>query len=589
MITRPHCRFCVRVSAINTPALPLCLSVVMVLTIYSPNSDDESTIRQAHAAHAARGRAHLPEVTTRGGAPRRTIRAAALALGEAASSGSGVRRPALTNGSADAQEAPAQGTAGGVPPIAVAGRPEPEDVPQTAHALGLEMGIQESALSAVEQASGSDINMTLVQLANIPELFFMRALDKVRLTDSDLAPFSQALGEARVEESQPLAPVLAGTLISWWRRAQVMNPPELPRPPPQKIEITQKMLEEAPGQGAKRKMEGIIDQRDDTLYTPLSAADLAMMRLRFWKKTGDHPIESERPSDDQLTALAGRLIAGRSPWVDFSVWTPYGVRKTKENSFRPQVWVNGQLETKLIAGPPDHDAWLCNYKIFRTAMIMCRAASPAALDRYAHGIRQLLLRHPGGWGLIFVADEIARGEKWSRLMEEARADPYYDDSVPMPWEEIIKGSAWRVGSGTLQEFWDQHVLHPATMLNKESTPKGPAAAKQYIADVDGSTQPTQSIFDPNWGKDRKGKGVSPHWPEQLALPWTPPNPPGGPPANPPPAWTRKELVAWEKGKKGKGAKGKGKDGKGKGKKGEKAKAKAKAAALWQAWKGETGK
>ena len=65
-------------------------------------------------------------------------------------------------------------------------------------------------------------------------------------------------------------------------------------------------------------------------------------------------------------------------------------------------------------------------------------ASPATLDRYALGIRNLLLRHPGEWGLICVADDIARGEQWARLMEEAKADPDFDESDTMPWEKSSK-------------------------------------------------------------------------------------------------------------------------------------------------------
>ena len=52
-------------------------------------------------------------------------------------------------------------------------------------------------------------------------------------------------------------------------------------------------------------------------------------------------------------------------------------------------------------------------------------------------------------------------------MEEAKADPFYNDDVSMPWDDLIKGSAFRIGSGSLQEFWDQHVLHPATMLTNK--------------------------------------------------------------------------------------------------------------------------
>ena len=96
-------------------------------------------------------------------------------------------------------------------------------------------------------------------------------------------------------------------------------------------------MDGAVAQGTKRTMAGVIEQRDDTLYEPLSEEDVAALRQRFYDRTGDHPPEWECPTADKLTALAGRLREGRAPWVDFAVWAPYGERKTKENAWRPQV------------------------------------------------------------------------------------------------------------------------------------------------------------------------------------------------------------------------------------------------------------
>ena len=336
-------------------------------------------------------------------------------------------------------------------------------------------------------------------------------------------------------------------------------------PPHHKIEITQALLEGAGSQGTKRKMAGVIEQRDDTMYEPLSEDDICVLRQRFYDRTGDHPPEWERPTSDQLTALAGRLNAGRAPWVDFAVWAPYGERRVKEQTFRPQVWINNELVTKTITGPPHHEAWLSHFKVFRAAMIMCRAASPAALDRYAEGLRQLLFRHPLAWGLICVADETVRGEKWSRLMEQAKSKRDYDWNHKMPWEAIIKGSAFRIGGGSLQEYWDQHVLHPATML-KDNGAVAPTA-RQYIARIEGYAPSAGTAFDGGKGKKGKGKDAPP-WPQpalQDVAPW--PSVPAGAPT-----WPRKDQWTKKKGDgtkgkdaKGKGKKGKGKDAKGKGK------------------------
>ena len=69
-------------------------------------------------------------------------------------------------------------------------------------------------------------------IANIPEMFFMRVLDNARLggTHEDLR-----------QVVQPTAiPTLAiAKLVKWWRRAQILCPPDVPRPPPQKFDPTE--------------------------------------------------------------------------------------------------------------------------------------------------------------------------------------------------------------------------------------------------------------------------------------------------------------------------------------------------------------
>ena len=87
----------------------------MTFTIYSDDSDGESMVRQTDAA---RGQA-TPPVTATGpiGAPHRSNHAAAKAMGEVASSGGDMRVPVFANGTTEAQDEPAQGTARGTIPV----------------------------------------------------------------------------------------------------------------------------------------------------------------------------------------------------------------------------------------------------------------------------------------------------------------------------------------------------------------------------------------------------------------------------------------------------------------------------------------
>ena len=133
------------------------------------------------------------------------------------------------------------------------------------------------------------------------------------------------------------------------------------------------------------------------------------------------------------------------------------------------------------------------------------------------------------------------------------------------------------------------------MLPKDAHPSkvaAAAAAKQYVAQVEGFAPPGgSSASDSRW-KPGKGPGnwhdTSPAWTPPLAIQDQDPPPHA-------PEWSKKEMKLWRKGQKdtkgkgGKRKKGKGKEGKGKGKKGDKSNSKTKADKAWAAWRGDIGK
>ena len=137
----------------------------------------------------------------------------------------------------------------------------------------------------------------------------------------------------------------------------------------------------------------------------------------------------------------------------------------------------------------------------------------------------------------------------------------------MPWNLIIRDSAFRIGEGLLQGFWDQHVLHPAGLSQE--------AAKAYISQIEGHTTPASSLRGDK-GRGKQGKDVVPFLPNHPS-PHTDRS--GGPPAWQQPAhWEQDQWSAPDPGSKkdwkkkgakgdkgGKAGGGKGKKGKGKGK------------------------
>ena len=78
------------------------------------------------------------------------------------------------------------------------------------------MGLPEHVLTATELQVGGDCDLTIETLANIPDLFFMRALDTACVGTAD-----EPLGI----EITPIPPVLASSLVRWWCRATTLCPP----------------------------------------------------------------------------------------------------------------------------------------------------------------------------------------------------------------------------------------------------------------------------------------------------------------------------------------------------------------------------
>ena len=143
-----------------------------------------------------------------------------------------------------------------------ADRPLPPAAKETTpHELGLSFGIPENVLTAIEHQAGSSKDMPMADLSNMPELFFMRLLDQTKLGEEG--------------EETPIPAALISKLMQWWRRAIILCPPETAAPPPQKVIHTQMMPEAAPEKPLKRKLGGVVEQRDDTLYESIPEKTLA--------------------------------------------------------------------------------------------------------------------------------------------------------------------------------------------------------------------------------------------------------------------------------------------------------------------------
>jgi len=208
-----------------------------------------------------------------------------------------------------------------------------------------------------------------------------------------------------------------------------------------------------PPEVEKRKISDVLDQVDDGPYQPLPAERVAAMRQFHRDVTGGDPPDNERPTAEQLSALAHRIGAGKAPFADFAVFGPYGRRQTKIMRFTAQVFVAGELVTRQLKGPGSYASWRASWNVFRAAMIMVNGASPATLDCYSRGIEELTTLFPQAWGIISLADETMRAERWDIAMEGSKGDT--------TWDDIIKSTAFGFSSPS-SHWWYMHVVGPLT-------------------------------------------------------------------------------------------------------------------------------
>ena len=120
-----------------------------------------------------------------------------------------------------------------------------------------------------------------------------------------------------------------------------------------------------------------------------------------------------------------------------------------------------------LKGPPDFDAWLACFRVYRAAMIMLSAIGVADLDRYIDRITQLL-RDYGAcvWHLLYQADVRMRREEIPTIRRILTAErnaiikaggqhPFDPDK---PWR-----LAWKHASGPESKaFWEDEFITPAT-------------------------------------------------------------------------------------------------------------------------------
>ena len=203
----------------------------------------------------------------------------------------------------------------------------------------------------------------------------------------------------------------------------------------------------APMVGGPRtlKMKRLVDQVDDTEILAWSSARHALcMKVYKVANGGVEAPKDDAPTADMLAALDWRLTVAQSPWVDFALWRPHGMRMQRAWKLMAQ-FVNtlGDHVPYEVAGPPDYATWLVAWRIFSVSMVALGAATGAKLAVYARCICKFSGMYKDSlWWLLALSEDRMRLEEmpliWARGEEEAalakaEGKPHAFNALPWDW------------------------------------------------------------------------------------------------------------------------------------------------------------
>ena len=226
-------------------------------------------------------------------------------------------------------------------------------------------------------------------------------------------------------EGSPLNPLQRGAVMRLYRSATLYVPLQGLGPiqvAPKSSMPVRPLLSETSMEEEKVRMSAFVDEADDSYYRLLPATEIDRLRKVHVDTLGGPPTDAARPTVEQLSGLHAKLVKGKAPYVDLGLFGPYGGRTHRLRKLTAHIQIDGEWINRRVEGPPNLESWQTSWSVFRAAMLMLKAATATALDKYAAGIAKLVQNH-GNWGMIMLADERCRGEQWELLSEKLAADP----------------------------------------------------------------------------------------------------------------------------------------------------------------------
>ena len=148
--------------------------------------------------------------------------------------------------------------------------------------------------------------------------------------------------------------------------------------------VSSVMVASTPLQQLKYKMNQVVDQADDSEFTPPTVDETNTWEQNYFTQEQNSPPEDEDATEIQTKGLSIRINAKRTPYAGFGVWGPCGKKVLRAMKFR--TWTPtgnpGEYSQKEPPGPPNFTIYMTIWVVLVVALKKLQAVAGHALKTY---------------------------------------------------------------------------------------------------------------------------------------------------------------------------------------------------------------
>lgn len=224
------------------------------------------------------------------------------------------------------------------------------------------------------------------------------------------------------------------------------------------------------------KVNAVIDQVSDEAVPILDESMIKDHYVAYETVFKRMPPEGKECTTEQLSGLYSRITRGAVPYVDFSLWCPYGQRFQKKLRLKGlNLHASGEFKLVEISGPPTYQDWVACYELLITGLIGFNVVDLGHLLGYQTKVREYFEKYGSSmWILIYQAENRMRLEQMERLhrtlhLERTKAEEFgvpsfVDFDIKRPWNAV-----WRRAIED-DKFWKKELEDPALMILTKARP-----------------------------------------------------------------------------------------------------------------------